>query len=555
MSASSKKKLRKEQNAAQLTQKQLQEQKEAKKLKHYTVTFVTVMVLIVCLGIGMIGFTAVNNSGVFERNTKAVKIGDRVLSNAQLNYYFIDAIQNTYNDWYKEYGEYMSVMTLLQNKLSLTAPLNQQLHPTDAGRTYADFFVDKAIEEAKRAYVLNDMAAAENFALTEEDLSDIDDLISSMTMLSKAYGYNNLNGYLKAMYGNGANKENYREYVTVTKLASKFQTNYQDSLKYTADQLNAYNQEHFNEFSSFTFRYFYLTAEDFIAHAEDDTSHNHNEEDTAAALKKAEAAANILASCGAVNADEFDSAIKALEGLQGKEDTKKATQKKYTLYTAINEDIAKWVAEEGRKANDIKMIPYTTKDTDEDGNETTKTNGYFVVMFEKREDNNEFLVDVRHILIKFEGGTKNETTGETTYSEAEKKTAYDKIVSIKETWQAGDATEDSFKELAKKESKDPGSASSGGLYTEVYPHKMVDSFNDWCFDPARETGDVEIVESEHGYHLIYFVKTGEVTYRNQMIEKTMRDNDFETWFNALPGKTTHEVLDPSRLSLDIAMGS
>ena len=39
MSASSKKKLRKEQAAAQMTEKQLAEQKEAKKLKLYTNTF------------------------------------------------------------------------------------------------------------------------------------------------------------------------------------------------------------------------------------------------------------------------------------------------------------------------------------------------------------------------------------------------------------------------------------------------------------------------------------------------------------------------------------
>ena len=40
MSASAKKKLRKEQNAAQLTEKQLKQQKEAKKLKLYTTIFV-----------------------------------------------------------------------------------------------------------------------------------------------------------------------------------------------------------------------------------------------------------------------------------------------------------------------------------------------------------------------------------------------------------------------------------------------------------------------------------------------------------------------------------
>ena len=50
MSASSKKKLRKEQNAAAMTEKQLQEQKEAKKLRLYTGIFavaIAVMILVV----------------------------------------------------------------------------------------------------------------------------------------------------------------------------------------------------------------------------------------------------------------------------------------------------------------------------------------------------------------------------------------------------------------------------------------------------------------------------------------------------------------------------
>ena len=47
MSASSKKKLRNAQNAEKMTEKQLAEQKEAKKLKIYTTVFVVVLALMV----------------------------------------------------------------------------------------------------------------------------------------------------------------------------------------------------------------------------------------------------------------------------------------------------------------------------------------------------------------------------------------------------------------------------------------------------------------------------------------------------------------------------
>ena len=51
MSASSKKKLRKEQEAAALTEKQLAEQKEAKKLKLYTAAFVIVLVALLVVAV------------------------------------------------------------------------------------------------------------------------------------------------------------------------------------------------------------------------------------------------------------------------------------------------------------------------------------------------------------------------------------------------------------------------------------------------------------------------------------------------------------------------
>ena len=73
-------------------------------------------------------------------------------------------------------------------------------------------------------------------------------------------------------------------------------------------------------------------------------------------------------------------------------------------------------------------------------------------------------------------------------------------------WKAGDATEDSFAALANEYSQDPGSNTTGGLYEQVYQGQMVTEFNDWCFDPARQTGDTGIIHNEStGYHVMYFV--------------------------------------------------
>lgn len=34
---------------------------------------------------------------------------------------------------------------------------------------------------------------------------------------------------------------------------------------------------------------------------------------------------------------------------------------------------------------------------------------------------------------------------------------------------------------------------------------MVDAFETWALDPDRKTGDVDIVQTQYGYHIMYFV--------------------------------------------------
>ena len=102
MSASSKKKLRKEQNAAQLTEKQLQQQKEDKKLKNITTIFVVVMALVLVIALATAGMQMFNNSGINQRNTLALTVNEHELSNADLNYFYIDGINRFYSNWYNQ---------------------------------------------------------------------------------------------------------------------------------------------------------------------------------------------------------------------------------------------------------------------------------------------------------------------------------------------------------------------------------------------------------------------------------------------------------------------
>lgn len=122
---------------------------------------------------------------------------------------------------------------------------------------------------------------------------------------------------------------------------------------------------------------------------------------------------------------------------------------------------------------------------------------------------------VRHILIAPEGGETDEETGETTYSDKELAAAKKKAEKLLKAWKKGAATEESFAALVQDNTDDTGSAETGGLYEGITPtSNYVENFLKWSVDMSRKTGDTEIVETEFGYHIMYFV-SGEPHWKQE----------------------------------------
>ena len=115
----------------------------------------------------------------------------------------------------------------------------------------------------------------------------------------------------------------------------------------------------------------------------------------------------------------------------------------------------------------------------------------------------DYNVDVRHILVLPEGATVDTIYTETFDQEAWA-AGEQKANEILNQWLSGETTEDAFAALANETSADPGSNTNGGLYTDVYVGMMVEEFENWCFDEAREPGDYGIVKTSLGYHIMYF---------------------------------------------------
>lgn len=104
--------------------------------------------------------------------------------------------------------------------------------------------------------------------------------------------------------------------------------------------------------------------------------------------------------------------------------------------------------------------------------------------------------NVRHILIAYEGAMR--ANPEVTITKEEAKAKADGL--LKQI----NSNPDSFAELAKENSDDPGSKDKGGEYENVMPGMMVKPFNDFVFN--NPTGKTGVVETDFGYHVI---KVGE----------------------------------------------
>lgn len=541
MSASKKKKLRSEKNE-KLTDRQLAEKKEAKKVQLYSIAFAVVMVVLIAVAI-VVGINrSVQASGAHEKKTVAATVGEHSISNAELSYYYMDYVNNYANT----YGSYLSLFGI-----DSTVALDKQIYNEETGETWADNFISQAASSAQSVYALVDAAQAEGFTLPQEQQDQLELMSSNLDSYATIYGYSDTDSFLKAQYGNGASKESYLSYYERNLLASAYQTSHQDSLTYTPEQIREADSQDPAKYSSYSYAQYHIPISKYLTGGTTDESGStvYTAEERSAAIDAAREAIAPLTD-GSVNTVEaLDEAIAAMEINEGTE----ASSSVYTdqARTGINSYLADWVTDASRQSGDVTCIEIPNTVKDKNGEDLETITAFYVVLYTGKNENEMNLVNVRHILVSFEGETQEDGT----YSDEVKAAAHTAAEEILEEWKNGDATEDSFAALAEAKSTDSGSNTNGGLYENVYPGQMVTAFNDWCFDSARQPGDTGIVETSYGCHVMYYVGDAEQTYRDYQIVNDLRNTDMETWYHGLLESCTVTMGDTSYMRKDIVLGS
>lgn len=136
----------------------------------------------------------------------------------------------------------------------------------------------------------------------------------------------------------------------------------------------------------------------------------------------------------------------------------------------------------------------------------------------------EYYVNFRHILLKTDGMTEEETL-----AAFEKKAA----ARVKPLTGQEKRREATFADLAHWYSEDTASALDGGAYRRVLQEQLPKEIGDWCFAQERQPGDTTTITDKDGVHILYFsgkeavsqVKAAEQAQKGAQLELIRKARD------------------------------
>lgn len=412
------------------------------------------------------------NSGSSMRKQIAFESENYKVNNCMMTYYYFSDFYNTYNT-YGTYFEYMG----------LDPHSSMQSQSYDEESSWFDYFINNTANSVNGYLLYAEAALDEGF-----EVADIADKIDEQIDALKETAENakvDFEKYLLNVFGAGIKESDIRDALELQIYASEYynkvEGDYSDSL--TNEDFETYYVTNKNSLDKVDYRSYAISAD--VAEDADEATTN-----TAYAEAKADAEALQAA---ATDKDAFIAWVTAnlteanadLETPLTEDEIKEKAEA-VTEAAAYSEgtDLSSWAFDDERAVGDVTLI--------DDGAGT-----YTVYMMEKTAYRVEDATrDVRHILIK---------TGE----ELSDEDAKAKADSILASYQAGEQTVEAFDALATENNED-----SNSLYENVNKGEMVEAFENWLFDEARVEGDTGIVQTEYGYHVMYYVGEGRSQWQN-----------------------------------------
>lgn len=484
--------------ADEMAAKKVAAKKKEKQDKIIKFTSITAAIVMVVALVGMIAWFTINdtnrNNGTYLKNDIAVESANYKISNAQQMYFF----QNFYASFVENNADYMSYYGLDQEK-SLKEQTCPYTNENGESMSWYDYFMDATTAQVEQTLVLAEAAKEAGVTLSEEDNKQIADTVSKIAPEN---------------FAPGLTEDEIRECLELSLIASNYQLKIQDAIEYTDADLEKYYTDHKNNFDTVDYRmYSFAYAAEGDAEAESKMSRDE-------AKKLADelaATGNEQAYIAWLSKYFTDTQGVAAKDLESELNNTKTEDFAYSeSYVGID-----FLFGTNTKAGDIKVV-------EDEENSMFKV---FLLLSPRSRDEST-TKSVRHILISVEDAT----------DEAAKKAAKAKADKLLADWAAGEATEQSFAALVHDNTDDQGSKETGGLYENFGRGEMVESFENWSYDEARKPGDTGVVETDYGYHVMYFVGHGETAWK-KTAESSFVSDEYSKQYTAFAEKYIVTVND------------
>ncbi len=473
---------------------------DQKKALRWGIALVALFTILIVLGF------AVSNDW-FEGFGPACKVGDVEISKEEYNFNFY----SNYSSFLNYYSGSISAIGLDTSK-----PLSSQQYSED--KTWQDFFDEQTYKNLADAVAMSEAAKKAGVSLNEDNQKQVDNYIESIKSGAKA---NNVSfgSYTRQVYGRKMNEEQVRSAMSRVLLADQYAAELHDSYEIGDDAIEKEYTDNKDTYDKVTYRV--ITVEADIPSGGDMESDEYEKavsEAMTAAKTKADELMKEIAGSGRVTETHF--AKVAMEyAKETADDEEKAAEiteddsRKIAagIKSVTDEEGAKWLFDPARKNLDTSLIE--------------EADAYSIYLFVERTRDDYAAVNVRHILVPFNDDIKDAK------DDAEDAAAKAKAEEYMNEFKAAGATEEAFAELAKKYGKD-ATTDKGGLMEDVVKGQMVETFNDWIFDPARKPGDYDFVRTEYGWHLVYFSGTSRLAYKIT-VEEAIRQRSYNEEYDGI----------------------
>lgn len=544
------------------------------------------VVVVLAIVAGIAGF-AVSNSGVLERGKVAFKAGETEVTMAEYSYYYNSVFNNYFQYSYQYDTYYGEGMGAMYTGYDYAVSPDQQAYSGEIegveNPMFTDFFDYSARESIKLVKAAKAYAAENNITLDEDDYKEVDEAIESFTE-SAASGNYSLAAYLRAYFGKGMTTSLLRTICEEQILNEKVQeaklAEFADS--YSEKKVEKEYSDNLETYGAVSLRNYVINAEKVTVEAEEEGGEATEEvtdatmadakkkaEDFVARLKGGEDFKAVASDFEKAAGSESYAELKTDDSLTLLEDTTYSD----LSYSVYDEDFLEWAMDEKTEKGEAFIAE-------------SEGEGYTVYAMVEPVHHapDAKTYDVRHILLQFpeeeeteeseeteETAEGEEATEETTEAAEEKKeevevellnpadydvtvdidvdldsttdkALYKKTQDILVDYLKGDKTEEAFAELAKEYSED-SNAEDGGIYEDVTEGYMVAEFENWSLAEGRKAGDVGIVETTYGYHIMYAVNEPEVTTWSDTVRNDLASVDYNTFAEELIAGDNVKITD------------